>query len=76
MSEAKQAANRERDVATLRVLGIFFSVMGALVLVASYKAIGNTPALVVNVISALILVVVGGGMLWASRRLARGTNHE
>ena len=62
--------NHERDVSTLRVLGFFFLVMGALVLVASYEAIGNTPAMIVNICSSLVLLAVGGGMVWVSKRMA------
>ena len=61
---------RERDVATLRVLGIFFCIMGLLVLVGSYEALGNTPAVVVSVCSAVALLAVGLGMWFVSRRMA------
>lgn len=67
----KQQENRQRDIATLRVLGIFFFVMGMLVLVAVYEAIGNTPAMIVNVLSGLTLGTIGTGMILISRRMAR-----
>ena len=67
----ERTESQERDVATLRVLGIFFLIMGGLVLVASYQAIGNTPALVVNVCSAVVLLSVGAGMKWVSKRIAK-----
>jgi len=63
---------RGRDVATLRVLGIFFTVMGALVLVATYETLDNRPALIVNVTCGVVLAAVGIGMILVSRRLSRG----
>lgn len=63
--------NQQRDIATLRVLGIFFSIMGVLVLVATYEAIGNTPAVVVSVCSGAALLAVGLGMMYVSRRMAK-----
>ena len=66
-----QKQNRERDIATLRVLGLFFSIMGTLVLVATYEAVGNVPAVVVSVCSGLVLLGVGIGMMVISRRIGR-----
>ena len=66
-----QNENRQRDVETLRVLGIFFSVMGLLVLIATYEAIGNTAAVVVSVCSGLVLLTVGTGAMLVSRRMSR-----
>lgn len=60
--------HRDRDVATLRVLGIFFTVMGALVLIATYETLDNRPALIVNIVCGLVLATVGTGMLQLSRR--------
>ena len=71
MAQPSQTDNRERDIATFKVLGIFFAIMGVLVLVASYQAWGNMPAFIVNVCSAFVLLFVGTGSLWISRRLAR-----
>ena len=65
-AENDPTEGQRRDRETLRVLGIFFSIMGALVLIACYEAIGQTPALVVNLCSGLVLLVVGVGMLWFS----------
>jgi hypothetical protein len=69
--DEKQNSNRERDISTLRVLGAFFAVMGGLVLLATYEAIGNTPAVVVNVCCGLVLSAVGLGMLIVANRLSR-----
>ncbi len=63
--------NRQRDIATFRVLGIFFAIMGALVLLAVYETIGNTPAMVVNLVSGLTLGAVGLGMIRVSSRMSR-----
>ena len=68
--EQEPNKNRERDVATLRVLGIFFTIMGALVTVATFEAIGNTPAVVVSICSGCVLLTVGLGMIFGSRAMA------
>jgi hypothetical protein len=62
---------REREIATLRVLGIFFSIMGVLVLVSMYETMDNRPALIVTIISGIVLGSVGLAMIQISRRLAR-----
>lgn len=67
----KERENRQRDIATLRVLGIFFSVMGALVLIALYETLGNTPAMIVNIFSGAALEAVGIGMITISKRMSR-----
>jgi small neutral amino acid transporter SnatA (MarC family) len=67
----KERENRQRDIATLRVLGIFFSVMGGLVLIAIYETLGNTPAMIVNILSGVALAAVGIGMITISKRMSR-----
>ncbi len=67
---------RQRDVATLRVLGIFFCIMGGLVLVASYEAIGNLPALIVNLCSGLAIGAVGVGMIMIASRMRRNDGNR
>ncbi len=69
MTEGKEQDNAERDVATLRALGSFFLIMGFLVLLGTFAALGNVPAVIVNLCSAAALVLVGGGMLLASNRI-------
>ena len=64
--EQEPNQNRARDAATLRILGIFFTIMGALVTVATYEAIGNTPAVVVSICSGCVLLAVGLGMIFTS----------
>jgi len=66
----KNQQYRERDIATLRVLGTFFAIMGALVLVAVYETIGNTPAMIVNILSGVVLGAVGIGMITISKRMS------
>ena len=60
---------RDRDAATLRVLGAFFSLMGLLVLIGTFTAIGKTSAVVVSVCSGSTLLFIGLGMWWYARRL-------
>ena len=59
----------QRDSATLRILGIFFTILGVLVLIASFWTLNETKALVVNLLSGSVLVCVGTGMIIVSRRL-------
>ena len=67
----RERDNRQREIATLRVLGIFFSIMGALVLISIYETIGNRPAMIVTILSGFALGVVGFAMIQISRRMAR-----
>ena len=60
----------QRDSATLRILGIFFTILGVLVLIASFWTLNETKALVVNLVSGSVLVCVGTGMIIVSRRMA------
>ena len=62
--------NRQRDIATLKVLGIFFSIMGGLVLIGTYEAVGNSAAMIVSVCSGLTLLAIGLGMWFVSCRMA------
>ncbi len=67
----QQNGNRQRDVMTLRVLGSFFAIMGVLVLIGTYKAVGNPAAMVVNIASGVVLGIIGIGMIQISRRMSR-----
>lgn len=62
-----------RDAVTLRILGGFFLVMGALVLLATCWTLGNFRALIVNSASGLILIGVGVGMVCIAQRLGRSS---
>lgn len=53
---------QQRDADTLRVLGIFFSIMGALVLVGTFWALGKMAAVIVSLLSGGILLAIGLGM--------------
>lgn len=67
---------RERDVATLRALGSFFSLMGVLVLIGSFEAVDNRPALIVSCVSGSTLFCVGMAMLWKGRRMQKQTTEK
>ncbi len=58
----------ERDAASLKILGFFFTVLGLLVLVGTLWSLDNTRAIIVNVASGATLVAVGLGMTAFSRR--------
>ena len=66
-----QSDYRERDVATLRALGSFFSLMGVLVLIGSFEAVDNRPALFVSCVSGSTLLGVGVAMLWKGRQMQK-----
>ena len=62
----------QRDADTLRVLGIFFSIMGALVLVGTFWAIGKLAAVVVSLLSGGTLLAIGLGMWRYANRSRAG----
>ena len=64
---SEQDGNRERDAASLRVLGIFFAILGATVLLATLWELNSPRAAVVNAGSGLVLLSVATGMLLMSR---------
>ena len=61
----------ERDVATLRVLGIFFSIMGVLVLIGTFEAVGKTAAVIVSICSGMTLLTIGLCMWRVSQRWSK-----
>lgn len=63
------AEQRERDAVSLLMLGAFFTVLAALVLVGTYWTIGQTHAMVVNLGAGTTLLLVGLAMLWIGRRM-------
>ena len=73
---ADDSSIRERDAMTLRVLGGFFSLMGVLLLISSYGALGNLPALIVTIASGFVLLSVGTGMMMISRRLRKVSDDD
>jgi|GEM_PF-5040061 len=50
---------QQRDADTLRVLGIFFTIMGVLVLLGTIWAIGKMSAVIVSLVSGGILLAIG-----------------
>ena len=52
---------QQRDADTLRVLGIFFSIMGVLVLIGTIWAVGKASAVVVSLVSGGVLLGIGLG---------------
>ena len=61
----------ERDAASLKILGFFFTVLGVLVLLGTFWSLDNTRAVVVNVASGALLTLVGLGMIAFARRSRR-----
>ncbi len=66
----KQISDHARDAASLRVLGIFFAILGGTVLVATLWELDSPRAAIVNAVSGIVLSSVAMGMLAISRRLA------
>ncbi len=59
----------QREATSLRMLGFFFIILGALVLLGTCWTLDNFRASVVNVCSGSVLAMIGGGMIYISRRL-------
>lgn len=62
MTTESQEKNLARDADTKRVLGVFFGLMGFLVLLGTFGSIGHPPAIVVSICSGLVLLAIGLGM--------------
>ncbi len=61
----------ERDAASIRILGFFLTILGMLVLIGTYWAIGNMHAVIINAVSGLVLTLIGVAMLAFARRSRR-----
>jgi hypothetical protein len=62
---------RQRDAASLLMMGSFFIVMGALLLVACFW-IDHSKAMVVNIGAAAALLLIGAAMVWRGRLTKAG----
>lgn len=71
--EQRTAEIQKRDTDTLKVLGIFFSIMGALVLIGTFWALGKAAAVVVSLASGGVLLAIGLGMWRYANGLQRKT---
>jgi len=60
--------HRERDAASIKILGFFFAVLGSLVLVSTFWSLGNFRTVVVSLASGAALTLIGLGMLYFARR--------
>ena len=58
----------ERDAASIKILGFFFTILGLLVLFGTLGALDNTRAAIVNAVSGLVLALIGAGMLLVVKR--------
>ena len=61
----------QRDATTLRILGVFFLILGGLVLVGTFWALGNYRATIVNLGSGLVLAGIGVAMVFVSGLINR-----
>ena len=59
----------KRDSVTLRILGVFFTLLGGLVLIATLWTLEDPRATVVNIGSGLMLILVGVVMIATAGRL-------
>lgn len=69
MTDLRQNELRARDAISLIMLGAFFCVLAVLVLSGSFWAIGRPHAMIVNIGAGMLMLLVGGGMMWAGKRL-------
>ncbi len=58
----------ERDAASIKILGFFFTILGSLVLVGTFWSLDDTRALTVNLVSGALLTSIGLGMIYLVRR--------
>lgn len=66
----------QRDAATLRILGVFFVILGGLVLVGILWALDNYRAMIVNLGSGLLLTGIGVAMVFVSRLVNRRISED
>ncbi|MEO2050096.1 MAG: hypothetical protein ABGX16_26360 [Pirellulales bacterium] len=66
--EVDTTDHSERDAASLKILGFFFSALGALVLVGTLWSLDNERAVIVNIASGTVLLVIGFGTIVLARR--------
>ena len=60
---------KRRDAGSLKIVGCFFVVLGSLVLLGTISARDDQRGMIVNFCSGALIVVIGIGMLWISRRI-------
>ena len=58
---------------SLKILGLFFTVLALLVLLGTLWTLNDSRAVVVNLVCGSVLLVVGIGMVAVSRKVARAT---
>lgn len=71
MSDDAQNNFRQRDAASLLILGSFFVLLAVLVLIGSLWAVGRTHALIVNLGAGAALLIAGIALVTVSFRLRR-----
>ncbi len=64
-------SNQQRDASSLRVLGLFFTILGVLVLIGTVWTRNDLHAAVVNASSGIVLLTVGIGTITIGRRIGR-----
>jgi len=67
-TEPETTDYRERDAASIKILGFFFTLLGVLVLVGTFWTLHNIRAVTVNLASGAVLTLVGLGMMYFARR--------
>ena len=67
-SDLDTTDHAERDAASIKILGFFFTLLGLLVVVGTLATLDDPRGAIVNAISGLVLATVGAAMLlWARR---------
>lgn len=73
MSQGQRNQHRQRDAASLLVMGGFFMLLAILVLQGGFWARGLTFPSIVNLAAGAVLFLVGLGMYEIGRRWRRGS---
>jgi hypothetical protein len=68
--------HRQRDAASLKILGSFFTILSILVWIGTFWTLDNRRAVVVNLCCGGVLFAVGLGMLLVARKHANSEPFE
>lgn len=71
MNSEQLDQDRQRDAASLQMIGTFFTVLAVLVLSGTWWALDRRHAMWVNLGAGAILLIIGLAMVFLGRRTAR-----
>jgi uncharacterized membrane-anchored protein len=73
---ATTSNGENHDAPSLRVLGAFFLLLGGIVLIATFWALEQPRAALVNAVSGAVLAMVGGAMCMIAKRMSTNKTQE